>query len=244
MTICFIQILFTQVSRRRSGQKPIPSLIVLIVANDKSVMWFGYSRHVPVTMILTKYFWFHIFAENLASPILAKIENKYIRKMKKLRSKQKEWVIRHVGRFRRPEFMPENTCNEVENQTRDRLVTIQTIPHHYVADWEQISIIEPIMWVLESPRAACDPNEKRIQKNLVGLVRFGRSSAISCELQWVSFNSLKTFRMWDDLRPIFQSISSQYDDTGVHIIAILLLFASPPKFLTRDSSLFFSMDIR
>jgi hypothetical protein len=28
---------------------------------------------------------------------------------------------------------------------------------------------------------------------------------------------------------------------GVHVIAILLLFASPPKFLTRDSSLFFSM---
>jgi hypothetical protein len=30
---------------------------------------------------------------------------------------------------------------------------------------------------------------------------------------------------------------------GVHIIAILLLSASPPKFLTRESSLFFSMGI-
>jgi hypothetical protein len=38
-------------------------------------------------------------------------------------------------------------------------------------------------------------------------------------------------------------ISNEFSP-DVHIIAILLLFASPPKFLTRGSSLFFSMGIQ
>jgi hypothetical protein len=48
--------------------------------------------------------------------------------------------------------------------------------------------------------------------------------------------------LWTDL-PEVKVKKMNFENTGVHIIAILLLFASPPRFLTSDSYLFFSMGI-
>jgi hypothetical protein len=62
----------------------------------------------------------------------------------------------------------EDASYEVESEIRDPSVTISTLPHHSGDDNERISTVQPTAWLLDGPGSYYDPNEQRIQMNLVG----------------------------------------------------------------------------
>jgi hypothetical protein len=81
----------------------------------------------------------------------------------------------------------ESTSYEVESEIHGESVALQTLPHHSGHDRERISTIQPTAWILEGPGSYYDPNERRIQKNLVGHWS-GLSSSLSRHL-WKSITN-------------------------------------------------------